>query len=55
MLMNKNEIAKELSLSVAMIDKLMKLEPEPMPYIKIGKTVRFDKEDVIEWAKKRRK
>lgn len=50
MLLNKKEIAKELHLSVSMIDKLM---TKGMPYIKIGKAVRFDVEEVKNWVKNR--
>lgn len=50
MLLNKKEIAKELHLSVSMIDKLM---TQGLPYIKIGKAVRFDPVEVKEWIKNR--
>jgi excisionase family DNA binding protein len=50
MLLNKKEIAKELHLSVSMIDKLM---TQGLPYIKIGKAVRFDPVEVKEWVKNR--
>ena len=50
MLLNKKEIAKELHLSVSMIDKLM---TKGLPYIKIGKAVRFDPVEVKEWVKNR--
>ena len=50
MLLNKKEIAKELHLSVSMIDKLM---TQGLPYIKIGKAVRFDPIEVKEWVKNR--
>lgn len=48
MLLDKKEIAKELNLSVSMINKLM---TKGMPYIKIGKSVRFDSDEVKNWIK----
>lgn len=52
MLLNKQEIAKELRLSVSMVDKLMK---QGLPFIKIGKSVRFDCEQVKKWVLQRSK
>jgi excisionase family DNA binding protein len=52
MLINKQELADILNLSVSMINKLMK---KGLPYIKIGKSVRFDEKSVLNWIKERGK
>ena len=44
----KKEIAEYFSVSVTTIDNRMK---KGLPYIKIGKSVRFDIEEVINWFK----
>ena len=53
MLVTKQEIAEELQLSVSMVNKLMKIEKNPIPFLKIGKSVRFDKQEVAIWIKER--
>ena len=55
MLVAKQEIAVELQLSVSMVNKLMKVKENPIPFVKIGKSVRFDKEEVLIWIKERGK
>lgn len=47
----KRELAKELGVSVSLIDKLM---VQGMPYVKIGKAVRFELEEVKKWLKERK-
>ena len=49
-MLKKQELADKLNISVAMVDKLMR---EGMPKIKIGKSVRFDYEQVLKWIKER--
>ncbi len=49
-MLNKKELAKELSVSIPTIDRYMK---NGMPYHKLGKKlVRFYLEECIEWLKK---
>lgn len=50
MYFTKKELAKFLNISVSLVDKLMS---QKMPYIKIGKSVRFDPDLVVEWLKQR--
>ena len=49
-MLKKQELAEKLNISVPMVDKLMR---ESMPRIKIGKSVRFDYEEVLKWIKER--
>lgn len=51
-MLNKEELAKELNISVPMVNKLMR---QGMPRIKIGTAVRFDYEEVLTWLKERGK
>lgn len=46
----KSILAERLNISVPMVDKLMR---EGMPKIKIGKSVRFDYDEVLKWIKER--
>lgn len=48
MLLTKKELAKNLKISLRTVDRLM---TSGIPYIKIGKSVRFDFEAVMEWFK----
>ena len=45
-LITKKELAKFLGISISTVDRGM---VKGMPYIKIGKSVRFDKEKVLKW------
>ena len=47
-MINKKELAEFFKVSLGTIDNFMR---DGMPYMKIGKSVRFDKEKVIEWFK----
>lgn len=49
-MLKKTELAEKLNISVPMVDKLMR---EGMPRIKIGKSVRFDYEEVVRWLKEK--
>ena len=49
---NKEELAKELNISVPMVNKLMR---QGMPRIKIGTAVRFELVEVVKWLKERGK
>jgi excisionase family DNA binding protein len=49
-MLKKQDLAEKLNISVAMVDKLMR---EGMPKIKIGKSVRFDYDEVLKWIKER--
>lgn len=49
-MLNKKQLAEKLNISIPMIDKLMK---NGMPKIKIGKSVRFEYEEVLKWIKER--
>ena len=51
-MLKKTELAEKLNISVPMVDKLMR---EGMPRFKIGKSVRFDYEEVLEWLRERGK
>lgn len=51
-LLTKKDVATLLNLSVSMINKLM---TKGLPYIKIGKSVRFDEESILNWIKERGK
>lgn len=48
-MLNKKELAKELSISVSMVDKLL---AQGMPHLKIGKSVRFELQEVKDWLKR---
>ena len=48
----KEELAKELNISVPMVNKLMR---QGMPRIKIGTAVRFELVEVVKWLKERDK
>ena len=50
-LLTKKDVATLLNLSVSMINKLM---TKGLPYIKIGKSVRFNEESVLNWIIKER-
>ena len=47
-MLKKKDLAEKLNISVPMVDKLMR---EGMPKIKIGKSVRFDYDEVLKWIK----
>ena len=47
-MLKKKELADKLKISVPMVDKLMR---EGLPRIKIGKSVRFEYEEVVRWLK----
>ena len=47
-LLKKQEIADFLNVSVKMIDR--KVSMNEIPYLKIGRLVRFSKERVLAWA-----
>lgn len=49
-MLKKQELAEKLNISVPMVDKLMR---EGMPKIKIGKSVRFDYDEVLKWIKEK--
>jgi excisionase family DNA binding protein len=50
-LISKKELAQKLSLSIAMIDKLM---AQGLPHYKIGRTVRFNHGQVMEHLERRK-
>lgn len=50
-MMNKKELAEALSISVSMVDKLL---TQGLPHYKIGKSVRFELQEVKEWLKGRK-
>ena len=49
--MNKIEVAEYLKLSIASINRFMK--NDDLPYSKMGKSVRFKKEQIDEWFDKK--
>lgn len=49
-MLNKKELAQKLSISVSMVNKLL---TQGMPRINIGKSVRFEYEEVVKWIKER--
>lgn len=51
-LMTVSDLAKYLAVSKSMIYKLV--EEEDIPYIKIGKSLRFKREDIETWIESRR-
>jgi len=50
-IMNKNEIADYLKMSIPSIDRYMKTEG--LPYKKIGKSVRYVREEIDAWIEKK--
>ena len=48
-LINKKEIAQKTGMSITSIDRLM---TKGLPYYKLGKSVRFEYDKVLEWIKK---
>tara|TARA_A100001011_G_scaffold326443_1_gene349975 strand:+ start:309 stop:503 length:195 start_codon:yes stop_codon:yes gene_type:complete len=48
-IMNKEEVADYLKLSIPSIDRYMK--NEGLPYSKIGKSVRYIREDIESWVR----
>jgi len=52
-LLTKPQLADRLSLSQSFISELMK--DEGLPYIKIGRAVRFKTSEVVAWLQKRRR
>lgn len=51
-MVDKKKMAELLDISVSMVNKLM---AQGMPYVKVGKAVRFEPEVVIQWLKERSK
>lgn len=49
-LYNKKEIAYFLNISVKTIDK--KVFYDEIPYLRVGRLIRFEKDRVLAWAKK---
>lgn len=49
-MLNKKELAEKLGISVSMVNKLL---AHGMPKINIGKSVRFEYEEVVKWIKER--
>ena len=47
-MITKKDVAEFLSVSIPTVDRYMK---KGLPYIKIGKTVRFEIQNVIDWAR----
>jgi len=47
-LLNVDEACEFLSISRT---KLYDLKKEGMPYIKLGNTIRFDKDQILEWVR----
>jgi excisionase family DNA binding protein len=52
-LLGKKELANRLALSPSFISKLM--AEEGLPYLKIGRAVRFRVREVVAWLQKRRR
>lgn len=50
-LLTKGEIAEFLNVSVKTIDK--KVHLNEIPYYKVGRLVRFDKSEILAWAKEK--
>ena len=50
-MVNKRELAKELAISVSMVDKLI---AQGLPHLKVGKAVRFEIQEVKNWLKRRK-
>lgn len=51
-MLTKKQLMEKLNISLPTVGKLMK---QGMPYIKIGKAVRFDYDEVLKWIKERNK
>ena len=51
-MLTKPELSEWLKVSIPTVDRLMK---QGMPYIKIGKAVRFEQEDVKKWLEEQQK
>jgi excisionase family DNA binding protein len=51
-LITKEQLAQQLALSPSYISKLM--SEEGLPYIKIGRAVRFRPKEVVEWLTERK-
>lgn len=51
-LLTKEELCKLLKISRPTLDRWRK---QGLPYIKTGRLVRFDRNEVMEWIKKNRK
>ena len=49
--MNKEEVADYLKLSIPSIDRYMK--NEELPYSKIGKSVRYVREEIDKWLEQK--
>ncbi len=47
-MITKKELANKLNVSLSTIDRLM---VNGVPFVKIGKSVRFEYEAVVEWIK----
>jgi len=52
MLIKKKELANKINMSIASIDRFM---TKGLPYYKLGKSVRFEYDEVLEWIKKQNK
>ena len=50
MLLKRNEVAKLLNVHVNTVDNYVK---DGMPSYKVGKSIRFDENEVIKWFKKK--
>ena len=48
-LINVEDVAEILGVSKATVNKMMK--ERGMPHLKVGKLVRFDRDDVLVWMK----
>ncbi len=53
LVVDRIELSHRLMISPSLVSKLM--AEESLPHIKIGRTVRFDVEEVRSWLKERRK
>ena len=51
-MLKRKELAKELNIHINTVDRSVK---RGMPCIKIGKSVRFEKDKVMEWLKSKNK
>lgn len=51
-LLNKKELAEKLKVSIVTINRLL---AKGLPNIKVGTSVRFDYDEVINWLKERDK
>ena len=51
-LLNRNQLAEKLGLSPSMVSKLM--ANDGLPYIKIGKSTRFNLSDVAQFLERRK-